>query len=235
MEAAESLRDFIGDIDAVGNDCGVNIISDNFNADIEKNGLSWIITNIFWHIADIEAKALDALENLVLENWEVAGKSMGEIINYIAPPQANQLSLNSFEPESITDFALGVLSGLEGSSTSGPCYTEVQPGVVSFGALMTDLWKLIAKSDLDTFQQLLNDAKTFKAELASFDSSKCDFEGMVKAVQSSTVTSIAQNYFTNQSALDADFASIKKCAADLTTCGEALGASFSLLFSWSLN
>ena len=89
MEAAESLRDFIGDIDAVGNDCGVNIISDNFNADIEKNGLSWIITNIFWHIADIEAKALDALENLVLENWEVAGKSMGEIINYIAPPQAN--------------------------------------------------------------------------------------------------------------------------------------------------
>lgn len=243
-DAYLNLQVFGADLKSMTVECGLNEVPINLEKDLQMKGSWWVVSNMLTHSVQIISYTTASLVDVAALKFTSAGTNFGNALRFLIPPY-NTLSSDFLEvdvKDELKDFiniSKGFLDGLENSSTTGPCYSNIMKlgGIFQTGY---EAAQKVLSRNLPAADTVISSVKQIYPQLKATETSCQSFDTLFTTIQAAFTTkeglkTLYSNYYTSLKIVDADFMNVYKCSTDLYSCGKSAGNIIDILFNWSLD
>eukprot|EP00358_Blepharisma_japonicum_P005717 CAMPEP_0202941566 /NCGR_PEP_ID=MMETSP1395-20130829/1684_1 /ASSEMBLY_ACC=CAM_ASM_000871 /TAXON_ID=5961 /ORGANISM="Blepharisma japonicum, Strain Stock R1072" /LENGTH=471 /DNA_ID=CAMNT_0049636905 /DNA_START=16 /DNA_END=1431 /DNA_ORIENTATION=+ len=237
-KAITSLEQFAKDLITAQLECGLQIVPQSFEKDIQSEGAFYLLVNLIHNAKSIQNSYSETVTYFQQQQWTQAGQSLGTLAKLIIPPTPSKLV--GAQKSTLSDwssFVTGLLNGLEGSTTTpGKCYQAFSTAGQQLPTVIAAFEKVESEGIayvLD-FANAVRDFLPYVTPLST-DCAWNTLEAQIAAIFNGGIKSFAMRYYTNIKVIDADLSNVRVCETNFNECGRSLGEVMRLLLNWSLN
>lgn len=219
-------------------DCEIENIAYSFNRAINQGGLVTMMTNIVWHMTDIQQYLQDSYTQFLTSKWNESGLALGKALAVIVPSASQSFKLFSSNNLDL-QFAEGFINGLDTNPKSdGTCHHELDLLFDDLNIVYEDFMQIASSQNFILLPTLINHGKKLYTDSQTIPDD-CDGKGLAKVMQKimgpNGMETLSNNYWKNMDRCNVLIKQINSGdVKNQEELGELAGELFTIVIGWGL-